>query len=141
MDQQTDTHYMTREFLENKIVQLTDEVALMTKFREDLIQASNKNHDKLTNLQHNLKTWTREQLDNDSITHEQALELAEIGDFTITQCYDVTIAVEHTFTVEIEAGDDIDDVLTSIDFTADSYHTTLDNTDYTVLEVNYEKCD
>ncbi len=136
-----DTHYMTREFLENKIVQLTDEVALMTKFREDLIQASNKNHDKLTNLQNNLKTWTREQLDNDSITHEQALELAEIGDFTITQCYDVTIAVEHTFTVEIEAGDDIDDVLTSIDFTADSYHTTLDNTDYTVLEVNYEKCD
>jgi hypothetical protein len=132
---------MTREFLENKIVQLTDEVALMTKFREDLIQASNKNHDKLTNLQNNLKTWTREQLDNDSITHEQALELAEIGDFTITQCYDVTIAVEHTFTVEIEAGDDIDDVLTSIDFTADSYHTTLDNTDYTVLEVNYEKCD
>ncbi len=141
MDQQTDTHYMTREFLENKIVQLTDDIAVMTKFREDLIQASNKTHDLLTNLQHNLKTWTREKLDNDSITHEQALELAEIGDFTITQCYDVTIAVEHTFTVEIEAGDDIDDVLTSIDFTADSYHTTLDNTDYNVLEVNYEKCD
>ena len=136
-----DTHYMTREFLENKIVQLTDDIALMTKFREDLIQASNKTHGLLTNLQNNLKTWTREQLDNDSITHEQALELAEIGDFTITQCYDVTIAVEHTFTVEIEAGDDIDDVLTSIDFTADSYHATLDNTDYNVLEVNYEKCD
>ena len=139
MDQ--DTHYMTREFLENTIVQLKDELALMTKFREDLIQASNKNHEQLSRLQDSLKVWTREQLNDDSITQEQALELAQIGDFTITQCYDVTIAVEHTFTVEIEAGEDIDDVLTSIDFTADSYQTTLDNTDYSVLEVNYEKCD
>lgn len=139
MDQ--DTHYMTREFLENTIVQLKDEVALMTKFREDLIQASNKTHEKLTRMQDDLKSWTRAQLNDDSITQEQALELAQIGDFTITQCYDVTISVEHTFTVEIEAGEDIDDVLTSIDFTADSYHTTLDNTDYSVLEVNYDKCD
>ena len=139
MDQ--DTHYMTREFLENTIVQLKDEVALMTKFREDLIQASNKTHEKLTRMQDDLKSWTRAQLNDDSITQEQALELAQIGDFTITQCYDVTISVEHTFTVEIEADDDIDDVLGSIDFTADSYHTTLDNTDYSVIEVNYEKCD
>ena len=139
MDQ--DTHYMTREFLENKIVQLTDDIAVMTKFREDLIINSNKTHDRLTKLQDELKSWTRNQLHDDSITQEQALELAQIGDFTITQCYDVTIAVEHTFTVEIEAGEDIDDVLTSIDFTADSYQTTLDNTDYSVLEVNYEKCD
>ena len=139
MDQ--DTHYMTREFLENKVVQLTDEVALMTKFREELIQASNKTHDQLSRLQDDLKSWTRSELSDDNITTEQAQALAAIGNFTITQCYDVTIAVEHTFTVEIEAGEDIDDVLTSIDFTADSYHTTLDNTDYSVIEVNYEKCD
>lgn len=136
-----DTHYMTREFLENKVVQLTDDIALMAKFREDLIINSNKTHDRLTKLQDELKSWTRNELSQDNITTEQAQSLAEIGNFTITQCYDVTIAVEHTFTVEIEADEDIDDVLTSIDFTADSYHTTLDNTDYSVLEVNYEKCD
>ena len=136
-----DTHYMTREFLENKVVQLTDDIALMAKFREDLIINSNKTHDRLTKLQDELKSWTRNELSQDNITTEQAQSLAEIGDFTITQCYDVTIAVEHTFTVEIEADEDIDDVLTSIDFTADSYHTTLDNTDYSVIEVNYEKCD
>lgn len=140
MDQQ-DTHYMTREFLENKVVQLTDDIALMTKFREDLIINSNKVHDRLTKLQDELKSWTRNELSQDNITTEQAQSLAEIGDFRITQCYDVTISVEHTFTVEIEADEDIDDVLSSIDFTADSYHTTLDNTDYSVLEVNYDKCD
>lgn len=141
MDQQTDTHYMTREFLEKSIVDLSDEISNLKKFKEDLIQASNKTHDTLTRMQDDLKSWTRSEFSEDNITIEQAQSLAEIGNFTITQCYDVTIAVEHTFTVEIEAGDDIDDVLTSIDFTADSYHTTLDNTDYNVLEVNYEKCD
>ncbi len=139
MDQ--DTHYMTREFLENKIVQLTDDLAVMAKFREDLIINSNKTHDRLTKLQDELKSWTRNELSQDNITTEQAQSLAEIGNFTITQCYDVTIAVEHTFTVEIEADEDIDDVLTSIDFSADSYHTTLDNVDYNVIEVNYDKCD
>ena len=142
MDQPViDNHYMTREFLEKSIVDLNDEISNLKKFKEDLIQASNKTHDRLTNLQDSLKSWTRAQLHDDSITQEQALELAQIGDFTITQCYDVTISVEHTFTVEIEADEDIDDVLGSIDFTADSYHTTLDNTDYSVIEVNYDKCD
>lgn len=131
----------SRDYLLNKVVQLQDNEALMTKFREDLIINSNKTHDRLTKLQDELKSWTRNELSQDNITTEQAQSLAEIGNFTITQCYDVTIAVEHTFTVEIEADEDIDDVLTSIDFTADSYHTTLDNIDYSVIEVNYEKCD
>jgi predicted component of type VI protein secretion system len=141
MDQQTDNHYMTREFLENKIVQLTDEIALMTKFRENLITSSNATHDTLTRTQDSLKHWTRQQLSDSLITQEQALELAQIGDFTLTTCYDVTMLVEHTFTIELEAGDDIDDVLSTIDFSADSYHTELMNSDYSVSETNYDECD
>jgi hypothetical protein len=141
MDQQTGNHYMTREFLENKIVQLQDELAMITKFREDLISASNKTNDRLTNLEHSLKDWTRSQLSDDNITQEQALELAQIGNFTLTTCYDVAMLVEHTFTIELEAGDDIDDVLSSIDFSADSYHTELMNSDCDVREINYDECD
>jgi len=131
----------SRDYLLNKVVQLQDNEALMTKFREDLITQSNQLHSRHNALVESLKEWTRGELRSEDITVEQAQALAEIGNFTITQCYDVTIAVEHTFTVEIEAGEDIDDVLTSIDFSADSYHTTLDNVDYNVLEVNYDKCD
>jgi len=139
MDQ--DTHYMTRDFLQNQVAQLTDELNTVKKFKEDLISSSNKVHDLLGRTQESLREWTKDQLASGSITQSQALELAHIGDFTLVTCYDVTIAVEHTFTIELEAGDDIDDVLTSIDFSADSYHTTLDNVDYNVIEVNYEECD
>lgn len=141
MDQQTDNHYMTREFLEKSIVDLSDEISNLKKFKEDLILQSNQLHRRHDNLKTAIQSWTRAELAEDNITIEQAQALAAIGEFSITQCYDVTISVEHTFTIELEAGDDIDDVLTSIDFSADSYHTTLDNTDYNVLEVNYDKCD
>ena len=142
MDQPViDNHYMTREFLEKSIVDLNDEISNLKKFKEDLIIQSNQLHRRHDNLKNALQSWTRSELAEDSINIEQAQALAQIGDFRLTQCYDVTISVEHTFTVEIEADEDIDDVLTSIDFTADSYHTTLDNTDYSVIEINYDKCD
>jgi predicted component of type VI protein secretion system len=140
MDQQ-DIHYLTREFLENKIVELKDELTMVKKFKEDLIVKSNATHDTLTRTQDSLKHWTRQQLSDSLITQEQALDLAQIGDFTLTTCYDVQMLVEHTFTIELEAGDDIDDVLSTIDFSADSYHTELMNADYSVSETNYDECD
>jgi chromosome segregation ATPase len=136
-----DQHYVTREFLENQLVQLTDEVNNLKTFKEDLIKSSNTTHNRLTALQDELKQWTRSELSAEDITVEQAQSLATIGNFTLTTCYDVTVVVEHSFSIELEAGDDIDDVLSTLDFSVDSYHTTLDNTDYSVVESNYDECD
>jgi hypothetical protein len=148
MDQQTyqtvipaESHYMTQEFLEKSIADLGDEITNLKKFKEDLIIQSNQLHRRHDNLKDSLKQWTRNELSEDNITVEQAQALAELGDFTITKSYDVTMLVEHTFTIELEASDDIDDVLGSVDFSADSYHTTLDNVDYSVSETNYDECD
>jgi hypothetical protein len=136
-----DQHYVTREFLENQLVQLTDEVNNLRTFKEDLIKSSNTTHNRLTALQDELKQWTRSELSAEDITVEQAQSLATIGNFTLTTCYDVTVVVEHSFSIELEAGDDVDDVLSTLDFSVDSYHTTLDNTDYSVVETNYDECD
>jgi hypothetical protein len=135
-----DQHYVTREFLENQLVQLTDEVNNLRTFKEDLIKSSNTTHNRLTALQDELKQWTRSELSAEDITVEQAQSLATIGNFTLTTCYDVTVVVEHSFSIELEAGDDVDDVLSTLDFSVDSYHTTLDNTDYSVVESNYDEC-
>jgi regulator of replication initiation timing len=145
MDQQTvnvipaDNHYMTREFLEKSIADLSDEINNLKKFKEDLITQSNALHREHNNLKDSLRDWTRSELGADDITHEQALALAELGNFTLTKCYDVTILVEHSFSIELESGDDIDDVLGTMDFSANSYHTTLDNEDYAVVETNYDE--
>lgn len=141
MDQQTDNHFMTREFLEKSIVDLSDEINNLKKFRDDLITQSNALHREHNNLKDELQSWTRTSLAADDITVEQAQALASIGNFKLTRNYDVTISVEHSFTIELEADDDVDDVLASIDFVANSYHTTLENEDYSVIEVNYDESD
>ena len=122
-----------------KISELEVDLELVKKFKEDLIIQSNTLHRKHTNLQDSLKEWTRSELANDDITIEQAQALAEIGEFTLTKSYDVTVVVEHSFTVELEASDDIDDVLSTLDFSVDSYHTTIDNVDYSIVETNYDE--
>ena len=148
MDQQsyqsviaTDNHYMTREFLETKVAELTSELAAVKTFKEDLIVQSNRLHSKHDAMASALQSWTRDELKEDNITLEQAQALASIGNFKLTRNYDVTVVVEHSFSVELEADDDIDDVLASLDFVANSYHTTLDNEDYAVVESNYDETD
>ena len=144
MDQQTvpvDNHFMTREFLEKSIADLSDEIANLKRFKEDLIVSSNKLHDKYNNLQDELQSWTRTSLAADDITLEQAQALASIGDFKLTRNYDVTVMVEHSFSIELEADDDIDDVIGSMDFSANSHHTTIESDDYAVVEMNYDESD
>jgi hypothetical protein len=131
----------SREFLLNSATQLQDEINNLKKFKEDLIIQSNQLHSRHNALVESLKEWTRAELSAEDITVEQAQSLAAMGNFTLTKCYDVTVVVEHSFSIELEAGDDIDDVLSTLDFSVDSYHTTLDNTDYSVVESNYDECD
>ena len=139
METPVDNHYMTRTFLENKVVELTDELNNVKKFKEDLIIQSNQLQRRHENLKDSLKEWTRSELANEDITIEQAQALAEFGDFTLTKTYDVTVVVEHSFSIELEANDDIDDVISTLDFSADSYHSTLDNVDYSIVETNYDE--
>ena len=124
-----------------KVSELKGDLERTNKFKEDLILQSNRVHNKLTTMSDSLKQWTRNELSEDNITVEQAQALAEIGNFTLTKTYDVTVVVEHSFTVELEASDDIDDVLGTLDFSVDSYHTTLDNSDYSIVETNYDETD
>ena len=124
-----------------KVSELEGDLERTNKFKEDLILQSNRVHNKLTTMSDSLKQWTRNELSEDNITVEQAQALAEIGIFTLTKTYDVTVVVEHSFTVELEASDDIDDVLGTLDFSVDSYHTTLDNSDYSIVETNYDETD
>ena len=138
---QTSLVDQSREYLLNAATQLQDEVNNLKSFKEDLINSTNKLHALYEKLQDELKSWTRSEFSEDNITLEQAQALSEIGKFTLTKCYDVTVVVEHSFSVELEAGDDIDDVLSTLDFSADSYHTTLDNSDYSIVETNYDECD
>jgi hypothetical protein len=131
----------TTEFLARQIDEKDARITQLEESHARLAQRDMHTAAMLNKLREELKEWTRHELREDNITQEQAEVLARMGDFKLTQTYDVTMLVEHTFTVDLESGEDIDDLLSTIEFSADSYHTTLDNVDYNVSETNYDETD
>jgi hypothetical protein len=131
----------TTEFLARQIDEKDARITQLEESHARLAQRDMHTAATLNKLREDLKDWTRNELREDNITQEQAEALAQLGDFKLTQAYDVTMLVEHTFTVELQSDEDIDDVISTIEFSADSYHTELINSDYSVSETNYDETD
>jgi hypothetical protein len=131
----------TTEFLARQIDEKDARITQLEESHARLAQRDMHTAATLNKLREDLKDWTRNELREDNITQEQAEALAQLGDFKLTQAYDVTMLVEHTFTVELQSDEDIDDVISTIEFSADSYHTELINSDYSVSESNYDEND
>lgn len=131
----------TTEFLARQIDEKDARITQLEESHARLAQRDMHTAATLNKLREDLKQWTRNELRDDSITQEQAEALAQFGEFKLTQAYDVTMLVEHTFTIDLESGEDIDDVLSTIEFSTDSYHTELMNSDYSVSETNYDEVD
>jgi hypothetical protein len=51
------------------------------------------------------------------------------------------MTVDHTFTICVESGEDIDDILSTIEFNVNSYHVELMNEDSNVVDTNYDEVD
>ena len=106
----------TETFLRDELAKATLRVGQLEESHSKAVQRSTQTQIDLTRTQNALRDWTREQLKNEEITSEQARDLALIGDFTLSQNYDVTMTVEHTFTICVEEGQDIEDIMQGIYF-------------------------
>jgi len=131
----------TTEFLTRQIDEKNLRITQLEESHARLAQRDMNTAATLNKLRQDLKEWTRNEMYEENISLEQAQALALVGDFKLTQAYDVTMLVEHTFTVELESGEDVDDILSTIEFTADSYQAELMNADYSVSETNYDETD
>jgi hypothetical protein len=127
----------TEAFLRDELAKATLRVGQLEEAHSKAVQRSTQTQIDLTRTQNALRDWTREQLKDEEITDTQARELARIGDFTLSQNYDVTMTVEHTFTVCVEAGQDIEDILQGISFSTESYDAELMNDDTNVVDSNW----
>jgi glutaminyl-tRNA synthetase len=58
-----------------------------------------------------------------SLNNEQAEQLAVIGGFELTNEVEVMVTVEYSMTINVPAGEDVEDIIHDIDFDAISYDT------------------
>jgi len=131
----------TEAFLRDELAKATSRVSQLEESHARLAQRDMNTAAELNTIKESLKDWTREEFRNENLSAEQAHQLSKIGDFTLSQNYDVTMTVEHTFTICVESGEDIDDVLNAIEFSANSYHAELMNDDANVVDSNWEEVD
>ncbi len=121
METTTDNHYMTREFLES---QLVDNKARITQLEEHIQRITQRDYataGTLNKLRDDMKVFTLEGLDDDSITEYQAEEIAGICGFELTNEFELEVTVLYSITVNARDEESAHNLIHDIDFDTVSY--------------------
>ncbi len=121
METTTDSNYMTREFLES---QLVSNKARITQLEEQIQRVTQRDYNTagvLNQLRDNMKVFTLEGLDDDSLTEFQAEEIASICGFELTNEFELTVTVQYSVTVNARDEESAINAIHDTDFDTVSY--------------------
>ena len=122
MEQTTDTHYMTREFLETTLVANKERIAQLEESHAKLAQRSYADSADKNRMVEAMQEWTFNALDHASITESEAEEIAEIMGFELTKEFEVEVTVLYSVTVNARTEEDATNAIHDIDFDTVSYN-------------------
>ena len=117
-----DNHYMTREFLESRIVENETRIKQLEEHIQTVTQRSYGEAAERNRMRNEMQEWTLEQLDEDSLTQSQAEEIASICGFELSKEVEVEVTVQYSITVNLPYGEDVQDIIHDIDFDTVSYN-------------------
>jgi hypothetical protein len=103
------------DILNARIIQLEEQVQRITQ--RDYATAST-----LYKMRDDMKTFTMEGLDDDSITEYQAEEIASICGFELTNEFELTVTVEYSITVNARDEESAINAIHDTDFDTVSYN-------------------
>jgi hypothetical protein len=121
METTTDNNYMTREFLES---QLVSNKARITQLEEQIQRVTQRDYNTagvLNKLRDDMKVFTLEGLDDDSLTEFQAEEIASICGFELTNEFELTVTVQYSVTVNARDEESAINAIHETDFDTVSY--------------------
>jgi len=121
METTTDNHYLTREFLES---QLVENKARITQLEEQIQYVTRRDYataGTLNKLRDDMKIFTLEGLDDDSLTEFQAEEIASICGFELTNEFELTVTVQYSVTVNARDEESAINAIHDTDFDTVSY--------------------
>lgn len=113
----------THDYLQSQINQKDERIQQLEEHVQRVTQRDFRTAAELNAMREDLKTFTLHELENNDITNEQAEKLAVIGNFELTNEIDVQVMVEYSFTVNVPAGQDVEDIINDIAFDNIDYDT------------------
>jgi hypothetical protein len=117
----TDNHYMTREFLETQLVENKARIQQLEEQIQRVTQRDYATAGTLNKLRDDMKIFTLEGLDDDSITEYQAEEIASICGFELTNEFELTVTVQYSVTVNARDEESAINAIHETDFDTVSY--------------------
>lgn len=113
--------HATEEFLRSEIDKKTERIQVLEEHVQRVTQRDYASAGALQAIRDGLHEWTMENLENQNITEEQAIELSDIGGFELTKEVEATVSVTYYITLQLPAGEDAESIINDIDFDAITY--------------------
>jgi hypothetical protein len=121
MEATIDNHYMTREFLESQLVENKARIQQLEEHVQRVTQRDFNTSAELNLMRNNMKEFTLEGLDDDSISEGQAEEIASICGFELTNEFELEVTVQYSITVNARDEESAHNLIYDIDFDSVSY--------------------
>ena len=121
MEITTDNHYMTREFLETQLVENKARITQLEEHVQRVTQRDFNTMAELNKMRDNMKEFTLEGLDDDSISEGQAEEISSICGFELTNEFELEVTVLYSITVNARDEESAHNLIHDIDFDTVSY--------------------
>jgi len=118
MDQVTkvDNHFMTREFLESRLVENETRIKQLEEAHAQVVQRSYGEAAERNRMRNEMQEWTLEQLDCAVIAEDTAQEIADICGFELTKEFELEVTVQYSVTVNARSEQAAMDLMYDIDF-------------------------
>jgi hypothetical protein len=117
----TDTHYMTREFLETTLVQNKERIQQLEEHIQKVTQRSYGEAAERSRMRNEMQEWTLENLDDGTISEETAQAIADICGFELTKEFELEVTVLYSITVNARDEESAQNLIHDIDFDTVSY--------------------
>ena len=122
MDQATiDNNYMTREFLESRLVEDTKRIQELEEHIQKLSQRSYGESAERNRITNEMQEWTLDQLNDSEISQSQAEDIANICGFDLTKEFELEVMVQYSITVNARDEESAQNLIHDIDFDSVSY--------------------
>ena len=118
----TDTHYMTREFLESQLVSNKERITNLESHIQTVTQRSYTEAAERNRMRNEMQEWTLEAMDNDTISEDTAQEIADICGFELTKEFEVEVTVMYSVTVNARNEEEATNAIHDIDFDTVDYN-------------------
>lgn len=116
-----DNHYMTREFLESRIVENETRIKQLEEHIQTVTQRSYTEAAERSRMRNEMQDWTMAALEEREISETNAEEIASICGFELTKEFEVEVTVQYSVTVNAQNEEAAINAIHDIDFDTVSY--------------------